>query len=352
MIQLIVFIIISGAIAYIGDVIGTYVGKRRLSVFGLRPRVTAILVAIVTGISITLFTLLAAVILSDNVKIAMFSVDQLRVKQQTLIQETTRLENERQVLIKERLALRNDVNRLKSIVRIKETESVVFQKDEPLAAVVLEQGLKPPEAMKKLTDLIISLIKKAKRRGLKARDEITFFKQNQSQLGRMAEYIASSSHEMVVAAVAAENINAGEHLGNVRFLVLPNSLIFRKNEEIASLEVDGKLERGEITRSLKGFMDEINHEVVKLGMIANPLTGRFGDLSSNSMISFYDMVNRIKSLDRKIILIAVVPKDTYAIGPLNVSFKFEETGENIYTTSDTPIASEALATAGEIIGAE
>ena len=46
------------------------------------------------------------------------------------------------------------------------------------------------------------------------------------------------------------------------------------------------------------------------------------------MISFYDMVNRIRELNRKIVLIAVVPEDTYAIGPLDVSFRFEEPGEN------------------------
>eukprot|EP01156_Anaeramoeba_ignava_P021873 Anaeramoba_ignava/c19882_g1_i1.p3 GENE.c19882_g1_i1~~c19882_g1_i1.p3 ORF type:complete len:166 (+),score=6.55 c19882_g1_i1:1257-1754(+) len=159
----------------------------------------------------------------------------------------------------------------------------------------------------------------------------------------MATYISSSTQDLVVGAVAAENINAGEHLGNVRFMILPNNLIFRKNQEIASLEIDGKLNRGEIAKTLKEFMEEINHEVVKLGMIANPLTGRFGDLSSTSLISFYDMVNRIKTLNRKIMLIAVVPKDTYAIGPLNVSFRFEETGEKLFTTDETAIASESIA---------
>jgi len=339
-IQLIVFIVVSGSIAYIGDVIGTYVGKKRLTVFGLRPRKTAVLVTIITGISITLFTLIAAIFLSENVKIALFSVDQLMMKQKVLQGETKRLEKERDHLIKEQTALKQDVDRLKSVVRIKETESVIFRKDEPLAAVVINSGLKTKEVMKRLTDLTISLIEKAKKRGLKVQDEITFFTQNKIQLGRMADYIASATQEMVVAAVAAENINAGEHLGNVRFLVLPNNLIFHENDEIASLEVNGSKSRRDIARELMSFMDEINHEIVKLGMIANPLTGRFGDLSSNSMISFYDMVSRIKTLKRKIILIAVVPKDTYAIGPLNVSFKFEETGEKLFSTSDAINASD------------
>ena len=236
---------------------------------------------------------------------------------------------------------------MQTVVRIKETESVVFRKDEPLAATVIESKTPEKEVMKKLTDLIINLSERARSRGVIVQDEIDFFTENRRQLSSMATYIASATQDLVVGAVADENVNAGETLGDVRFLILPNNLIFTKNQEIASIEIDGRLSRGLIARTLKSFMDEINLEVTKLGMIANPLTKRFGDLSSESMISFYDMVNRIKSLNRPIILIAVVPEDTYAIGPLNVTFRFEETGENLYTTDSEPTtaASEPVAIA-------
>ena len=92
---------------------------------------------------------------------------------------------------------------------------------------------------------------------------------------------------------------------------------------------------------MQRFMDEINHEVVRVGMIANPLTGSFGNMSYSSMISFYDMINKIKELNRKIILIAVVSEDTYAIGPLNVVFRFEETGESLYSTNSDEISSDS-----------
>ncbi len=327
-----VLMVISGVIAYMGDALGTWVGKKRLTVFGLRPRITALVVAVSTGILITLLTLGVATILSEDVRTALFSMDTLRRDIDQLQAETRGLEQSRNQLELEKKALVEDVARLTSQVRIKETESVVFRKDEPLSVCVISTGRRPEEVMKELTTLIINLTDKVRRRGIKVKDEIEFFTENKEQLNLMAAHIASSSQDLVVGAVAAENINAGEELGNVRFLVLPNNLIFNRNQEIASIEIDGNSDRGKIARSLKDFMDEINHEVVKLGMIANPLTGRFGDLSSESMISFYDMVNRIKELNRKIILIAVVPEDTYAIGPLNVTFRFEETGESVYTT--------------------
>lgn len=322
-----VLVVISGIIAYVGDWLGTLVGKKRLTIFGLRPRITALVVAISTGILITLLTLGVAAALSEDVRTALFSMDTIRQEIDKLQAETRGLVESRNRLEQEKKALSDDVARLTSQVRIKETESVVFRKDEPLAVCVITAGRRPEEVMKELTNLIISLTDKVRRRGVKVKDEIEFFTENKEQLGQMANHISSSTQDLVVGAVAAENINTGEELGNVRFLVLPNNLIFTKNQEIASIEIDGRAKRGDIALNLKNFMDEINQEVVNLGMIANPLTGRFGDISSESMISFYDMVNRISELNRKIVLIAVVPEDTYAIGPLDVSFRFEEPDE-------------------------
>ena len=67
-----------GAIAFIGDKIGTKVGKRRMSLFGLRPRHTSIIVTIVTGIAIAGLTMGIMALASQNVRTALFGLDQLR----------------------------------------------------------------------------------------------------------------------------------------------------------------------------------------------------------------------------------------------------------------------------------
>ena len=51
-----------GFIAYIGDLLGRRLGKKRLSVFGLRPKHTAILLTIVTGVLIAGVTFAAALV--------------------------------------------------------------------------------------------------------------------------------------------------------------------------------------------------------------------------------------------------------------------------------------------------
>ena len=54
---ILIIAIMGGAIAFIGDKLGTKIGKRRMSIFGLRPKHTSIIMTIVTGILISAFTL-------------------------------------------------------------------------------------------------------------------------------------------------------------------------------------------------------------------------------------------------------------------------------------------------------
>ena len=83
-IMLFVLAIMGGIIAYLGDKIGSRVGKRKIKLFGLRPKYTSILVTILTGISIAAVTLGVMSILSENVRIALFGMQQLRMQNEAL----------------------------------------------------------------------------------------------------------------------------------------------------------------------------------------------------------------------------------------------------------------------------
>ncbi|HNV71436.1 MAG TPA: DUF3084 domain-containing protein [Candidatus Ozemobacteraceae bacterium] len=317
MIQVLVLLVVSAIVAYLGDLLGTWVGKRRLTIFGLRPRATAILVAISTGMLITTITLLTAAAISSEVRIALFSVQELMASRQKLTVEVDGLKKEQQ-------KLQTDISTLQERVRSKEQELVVFRRDEPISAMVVNQGTSPASITAELVAFCRTVSRLARQKGLLVKDEETFSLENREQLEKMAVHIASSGEELVVGAIAMQNLTAGEPLGHVNVVVRPNSLIFKNGDSIASLQVDGSLARESIARSLLDFMEEINLEVVRQGMIGNPLTGRFGDLSSESMLSFYDMVQQIRSLNRKLTVVAVVKEDTYAAGPLNVKFKLEQ----------------------------
>ena len=77
---LLIITIMGGLIAFLGDKIGTKVGKRRMSLFGLRPKHTSIIVTIVTGILISAATLGVLSIASNNVRTALFGMDKLKAE--------------------------------------------------------------------------------------------------------------------------------------------------------------------------------------------------------------------------------------------------------------------------------
>ncbi len=74
---ILVLIVMGGAIAYIGDKLGSKVGKKKLSIFGLRPKYTSIIVTIITGILITSSTLGVLALTSKNVRVALFGMEKL-----------------------------------------------------------------------------------------------------------------------------------------------------------------------------------------------------------------------------------------------------------------------------------
>ncbi|MBE8955635.1 MAG: DUF3084 domain-containing protein [Quinella sp. 2Q5] len=82
-----VMIVTGGAIAFIGDKLGTKIGKKRLSIFGLRPRHTSMIVTVVTGGLITALSIGFMVLISQNVRTALFGMDELRATMNSTLEE-------------------------------------------------------------------------------------------------------------------------------------------------------------------------------------------------------------------------------------------------------------------------
>ena len=75
---ILVMIVTGGAIAFIGDKLGTKIGKKRLSILGLRPRHTSMIVTVVTGCLITGLSIGFMALISENVRTALFGMEELR----------------------------------------------------------------------------------------------------------------------------------------------------------------------------------------------------------------------------------------------------------------------------------
>lgn len=71
-------LILGGVIATVGDRIGTRVGKKRLSLFNLRPKKTAVLVTILTGIGISASTLASLFLVDEGLRKGVFELEDIQ----------------------------------------------------------------------------------------------------------------------------------------------------------------------------------------------------------------------------------------------------------------------------------
>ena len=82
-----VLISMGGLIAFLGDRIGSRVGKKRMTLFGLRPKYTSIIVTIISGALISFSTIAVMAVVNENVRVALFGLSKLQTQMKDLNQE-------------------------------------------------------------------------------------------------------------------------------------------------------------------------------------------------------------------------------------------------------------------------
>jgi uncharacterized protein (DUF3084 family) len=104
-------VIVSGVIAYVGDIVGRRMGRKRLSLFGLRPRHTAIVISVFAGMLITVMTLAVAMLASQNVKDGFLRVAEMKARQAELAQQISEVNKSMAELERARQAAEGELQR-------------------------------------------------------------------------------------------------------------------------------------------------------------------------------------------------------------------------------------------------
>ncbi|HXF33816.1 MAG TPA: DUF3084 domain-containing protein [Candidatus Acidoferrales bacterium] len=93
-ISVISIMLVAGFIAYVGDRVGHQVGRRRLTLFNLRPRHTSTIVAVATGMLIAMLVTLIALAASEYVQTALFRIGDLNQQMRELQTRVANLQQE------------------------------------------------------------------------------------------------------------------------------------------------------------------------------------------------------------------------------------------------------------------
>ena len=372
---ILVLAIMGGAIAFIGDKLGSKIGKKRLSIFGLRPYHTSVLMTVITGIMIAAATLGVLAVTSKDVKTALFGMEKLKTElialnndkltaQQELadknkliasldnqIKETTssleEMQRERDAINAQLVALQEryaqadtdlaamkaevetlEASREKLNAEIKELEDatahlragliairegeVVFRAGEVLYSGILNAGLSEEENDKQM-DTFLAAANQAilARMEVKTKDVQALWLPN-TMVQEAKKVLASSRGTMYIRICAAGNIISGE-MAVSRLEMVPNKIVYEEGKKIFTENINIASDGRNINSSLMYFLSEINKAAVAAGVMPDPLTGKVGNIDAASMI---EVTGKMQELGGNVTLTAYAKQDINVAGPV------------------------------------
>ena len=357
-------IIISGLIAFIGDWVGFKIGKKRVTIFGLRPHYTAIFITIISGILIAIITVTILAISSSDVRTALFGMEELKEKlsylsrevelrnmqlsstKEDLKEKTTQLQEmeekyqklsqdikdktsqleelsiARERLMEEKDKLSKEVEELNATVKalysgialIREGE-VIFEADEQIALTIVQSGKTIEEIREELIRFLNKASDKALTIGAKKYERSNqVFIIAQEEFEDIVQKIHDSDKEMIVRLLSSINVIKEEPIV-AHFSLLENKLVFKINEEIISEEIESSEIPGEVEKVLLSLLRKVNILAVKGGIIPDPKSSFVGNISA---VNLYDTVKTIVESGTMMKVSVISIYDTWSVGPLRV----------------------------------
>lgn len=227
----IIFIVVSGFIAYFGDWLGRYLGKRRISVWGLRPRHTAMLITSFTGSLIAFLTIVAVLATAQTFR-------EIIVRGERILEQSRQLQHRYARLSSEYAALQQRYEEAARRVReqqqqMKENARQLQQQKQQLEAVrvqLRQRQLQVAELNRRIADQSRELgILQRQNTMLKASSEQ--LRQTNAQLQRQGQFLReqNSLYQQNNTELASQNMQYASE--NVRL----NSENARLQQQAAQL---------------------------------------------------------------------------------------------------------------------
>ena len=318
-----VLFVMGGVTAFMGDKLGSYIGKKRHSSFGLRPRHTAMLWTVVSGGAIAVGTLALLFILDNTVKTALLEGPELVAQKSLLEHQNTALT--RRNTVTEQLA---QADNLRAMSAQKDADAAqqalgVISGELRRARIILDQSRSKLSASQarlstrqaalitaqsQLTTARLSLVGthadlvraedrvRLTRRGVETAQ--SQFRLARSQALQADKEVLRASRNLLALGIRQDKL----HTENARLVqqnelqlsLLQSShghtLIFRREEELGRTIVSSQQPPDALRRELAVFLDQIELSARKRGaggldnspalVIPDSLTGTDGDAAA------------------------------------------------------------------------
>ena len=378
---ILVLAVVGGVIAFIGDRLGTRIGKKKLSIFGLRPRHTAVVVTIFTGICITTVTFGIMAAVSENVRTALFGMERLNalmeetqnaldftageldrakreqekaggelkkseeeiarlegeqndlraesdrlsagnralmMEKEGLISLNGQLSHENEGLLSDIQALGIRANVLRENVLNLREGNIIYQAGEIIASGTIPTGLSHDEIERGLAGLAqLGTRNISARLGENHTDQDIWIYGPEYDAAVRA--IEASSVDMIVRIVAAGNLVRGDEI-RASIELYPNRVIYHNGELIIARVYSPAGQSDAAEQAVMTFLREVNAAASAKGILPDPIRGTVGVIEG---AQFYGLVQELAAHTEAVVISAYADGDTDALGPLRLTFKVE-----------------------------
>lgn len=261
---IVVLVLTGGVIAFIGDRLGSKVGKKKLSLFGLRPKHTSILVTIITGILITTVTFGILAIASKDVRTALFGMNKLKAE---LNEKQSMLEEASGALVN----VKNDLNTTKEEYAKSKKDLEETQEDLEIAQQAAELLRQEQVALQNINQELWS-------------DNQTLIEHNQS-LAENNQFLLANNESLKADNLELEKTNNDlqEGIENIR----ERPIIYRVGELLAS----GVIKKTDDSVKIQNDLNQI------IALANSKIIDRLGTEGSKDSVWIYPIEYQ-KAMDR------------------------------------------------------
>ena len=369
---IIIMAIVGGFIAYLADKMGSKIGKKKMSIFGLRPKHTSILLTVASGTIIAVLTIGVMAVSSQSARTALFGMDKLqqelkllnaekenaavalgeaKVKVEEQNKKISELDGKMQASMRENDAmeaklaevndmyskaqselaslteskaqLTSEIEELekttdalrKGIINMREGQ-VYYRAGEVVYAGIMRGGLKHDANVAQVNWLLQNANEAAlERLGMQNKEEpLQAIWLSRNTVAGAVEALDKSKGNLFFRLRTVANIIVGE-LAVCEIEIFENQFIYPDGTLI--LSADYNLNDGSTSHDnlLMSFLSQINHQAVQAGVLPDPLTGKVGNMDAATMI---ETSNAIRRTNGMFTLKAYAKGDITTAGPVRV----------------------------------
>ncbi|MFA5104323.1 MAG: DUF3084 domain-containing protein [Candidatus Margulisiibacteriota bacterium] len=327
---ILIVVLVSGLIAFVGDRVGHVIGRKRLTLFNLRPRHTAIAITVITGATIAIFTGAILFAVSSDVRTAVFGLDQLKKNISASSKELEGIKKDKQRML-------NDIDRLnktleeskKEIASLQKTKEkmskeittarsgqLLYSVGDIVTSTVIDVSRDKNEINEKLSVILLntdSAIKKAI-----GGNKEHYLSIPTKELDEAVSFLSDKAGSAVIRLVAASNVILGEEIP-VHFEIFENTQAFQKGEIILTDNINGSKTSAEIEEKIKELLSRVNEKAIAKGMLPGP-DGSVGTIPYSRI---FEVAKTIKSSGKTMKVNVLSLRDTFSTGPLEIELSIK-----------------------------